>query len=238
MHDAQDAAPAPVMRQDYRPPAFLVDTVDLHFDLDPSATVVRSRLTLRRNTAHADAAAPLRLDGEALHLLALRLDGATLPESAYTFDAGGALLLPRPPDAFTLEVDTRVAPDANSEYSGLYVSGGNFFTQCEAEGFRRITYFPDRPDVMARFTVTLAADRARCPVLLSNGNPDGAGDLPDGTGRAGSIRTPNRAICSRWSPAIWSPCATISPRAPAGPSISPSGCARATRTAAATPCRR
>ena len=101
----------------------------------------------------------------------------------------------------------RIAPADNTELSGLYVSGGSFFTQCEAEGFRRITYFPDRPDVMARFTSTLTADARTCPVLLSNGNPDGVGAQrrTAATGRAGSIRIPSRAICSRWSPAIWSP---------------------------------
>jgi aminopeptidase N len=180
MLDAQDATPAAVRREDYRPPAFLIDTVDLHFDLDPSATTVRSRLAVRRNPAHGDPAAPLRLDGEALTLVALRLDGAILSRGAYRIEPGGALVVPAVPDRFTLDVENRVAPDANTEFSGLYVSGGNFFTQCEAEGFRRITWFPDRPDVMARFTVTLEADRARCPVLLSNGNPDAHGTAGEG----------------------------------------------------------
>ncbi len=166
-------APKPTLRHDYRPPAFLVDEVELDFDLGAADTRVRSRLKLRRNPAH-DGAAPLRLDGEALELLALRLDGAALGANRYRSDDSG-LTVAEVPDAFTLEVETRIAPDANSELSGLYTSGGNFFTQCEAEGFRRITYFPDRPDVMARFTTTLRADRATCPVLLSNGNPDGAG---------------------------------------------------------------
>jgi aminopeptidase N len=181
MLDSQrDAAPAAVRREEYRPPAFLVDTVELHFTLDPAATVVRARLALRRNPAHADAQAPLRLDGEALALLALRLDGTDLPEGGYSLDADGGLTLPHVPDSFVLESDTRIAPDRNTELSGLYVSGGSFFTQCEAEGFRRITFFPDRPDVMARFTVTLLADRATCPVLLSNGNPDAAGEAEGG----------------------------------------------------------
>ena len=181
MLDSQrDAAPATVRREEYRPPAFLVDQVDLHFTLDPSATLVRSRIAFRRNPEHGDPAAPLRLDGEALTLLALRLDGRDLATGAYTLDPEGGLTLPGVPDAFELESETRIAPNANTELSGLYVSGGNFFTQCEAEGFRRITYFPDRPDVMARFTVTLVADRATCPVLLSNGNPDGTGEAEGG----------------------------------------------------------
>ncbi len=181
MLDSQrDAAPASVRREEYRPPAFLVDTVDLHFDLDPAATLVRARLALRRNPAHADARAPLRLDGEALALLALRLDGIAVPEDAYRLEPDGGLTLAAVPDAFVLETDVRVAPDRNTELSGLYVSGGGFFTQCEAEGFRRITFFPDRPDVMARFTVTLLADRATCPVLLSNGNPQASGEAEGG----------------------------------------------------------
>jgi aminopeptidase N len=182
MHDIDShAAPVSVRREDYRPPAFLVDTVDLHFALDPAATLVTSRLALRRNPAHGDATAALRLDGEALTLVSLKLDGAALDPGRYAIAADGALTVAGLPDVCDLELQTRINPEKNSEFSGLYVSGGNFFTQCEAEGFRRITWFPDRPDVMARFTVTLVADRARCPVLLSNGNPDGAGDNADGT---------------------------------------------------------
>jgi aminopeptidase N len=184
MQDAQrDTAPQPspteVRREDYRPPAFLVDTVELHFDLDPAATRVRSRLALRRNP-DADPTAPLRLDGEALTLVSIALDGAALGGNQYTLQADGALVIADVPDRAVLEIETRVAPDRNTELSGLYVSGGSFFTQCEAEGFRRITYFPDRPDVMARYTVTLVADRALAPVLLSNGNSAETGETGDG----------------------------------------------------------
>ncbi|CAH2599554.1 Aminopeptidase N [Rhodovastum atsumiense] len=174
-----EQTPRETRRTDYRPPAFLVDTVALRFELDPQATVVRSRLTLRRNP-QGDATAPLRLDGEALVLLGLRLDGKALGANRYALETDGSLVLPDLPDACVLEVETRIAPEANTELSGLYTSGGAFFTQCEAEGFRRITYFPDRPDVMARYTTTVVADRARCPVLLSNGNRTDAGTLPDG----------------------------------------------------------
>jgi aminopeptidase N len=174
-----DTKPAETHRLDYRPPAFLIDTVDLRFELDPDATLVRSRLALRRNEAHGDAASSLRLDGEALTLLGLWLDGEKLGANQYTEAADGSLTIPDLPDAGVLEVETRIAPSANTELSGLYISGGAYFTQCEAEGFRRITFFPDRPDVMARYTTTIIAD-ASVPVLLSNGNPGEFGVLPDG----------------------------------------------------------
>ncbi len=174
-----DTTPAETSRLDYRPPAFLVDTVDLRFELDPDATLVRSRLALRRNKAHGDPAAPLHLDGEALTLLALRLDDEPLGANQYTLERDGCLTIPNLPDSCFLEVETRIAPAANTELSGLYISGGAYFTQCEAEGFRRITFFPDRPDVMARYTTTVVADAA-LPVLLSNGNPGATGTLADG----------------------------------------------------------
>ncbi len=184
MPDSQfDAAPAihrAVNRLDYRPPAFLVDAVDLHFELDPAATTVRARLSLRRNHLHGDAGAPLRLDDQAQTLLSLIRDDQKLGSNQYVVEPDGSLIVADMPDQSTLEITTRIAPDSNTELSGLYVSGGNFFTQCEAEGFRRITYFPDRPDVMARYTVTLVADRQRCPVLLSNGNPTQRGEAGDG----------------------------------------------------------
>jgi aminopeptidase N len=179
--DAQrDASPArtPTRREDYRPPAYLVDTVALWFDLDPAATEVRARLAMRRNPAGPGG--PLVLDGGPLELLEITLDGAPLPEDRYAIGTDGALTIPEVPASFTLETRVRIAPTKNTELSGLYTSGGNFYTQCEAEGFRRITFFPDRPDVMSRYTVTITADRATCPVMLSNGNPHGSGGLEDG----------------------------------------------------------
>jgi aminopeptidase N len=181
--DAQrDAAPAAdrhvTRREDYRPPAFLVDRVELWFDLHPSATEVRARLAMRRNAAGPGG--PLRLDGGPLELLGVALDGAPLPADRAAIGPDGALTIAQVPDALVLETRVRVAPDRNTELSGLYTSGGNFYTQCEAEGFRRITFFPDRPDVMSRYTVTITADRAAVPVLLSNGNPDGAGEAEGG----------------------------------------------------------
>jgi aminopeptidase N len=161
--------PRALRRSDYRPPAFLIENVELRFDLDPAATAVRSRLAVRRNPAHADPTAPLRLDGEALTLISASLDGERLSANRAIED-NGALVISGVPERCVIDIETRIAPDANTELSGLYVSGGNFYTQCEAEGFRRITYFPDRPDVMTRFTTTISADRARYPVLLCNGN--------------------------------------------------------------------
>ena len=161
----------PVLLSDYRPPVFDIDHVDLAFDLDPAATTVRARLTMRRA-----APGPLHLNGEALTLLGISRDGQPVPYK----QEDGILILDDLPDACTLEIETRIAPEANTELSGLYTSGGAFFTQCEAEGFRRITYFPDRPDVMSRYTVTITADRAKVPVMLSNGNPGPVRDLGDG----------------------------------------------------------
>jgi len=175
---ANPPPPASVRLDEYRAPDFLVDTVDLVFELDPAQTSVTSRLRVRRNPAGTDRHAPLRLDGERLELRGLRLDGESLGQNRYALGPT-ALTIPGVPDAFTLEVETRIAPKDNTELSGLYVSGGSFFTQCEAEGFRRITFFPDRPDVMARYTTTIFAEPASCPVLLSNGNPVETGRAGD-----------------------------------------------------------
>ncbi|HUB12554.1 MAG TPA: aminopeptidase N [Acetobacteraceae bacterium] len=178
---AAQATPRSVRLADYQPPPFLVDHVALEFDLDEAATTVAARLKLRRNPA-APQNAPLRLDGQALTLLHLARDGETLGDNHYHIE-DGSLIIPDMPDACELTVRTRIAPEGNTELSGLYVSNGSFFTQCEAEGFRRITWFPDRPDVMARYTVTITADKARIPVMLSNGNPGDVTDLSDGRHR-------------------------------------------------------
>jgi aminopeptidase N len=175
-----DIAPRPTRLADYRPPEFLVDTVDLTFDLAPADTRVAAHLALRRNPAASMSETALRLDGDELEPMALALDGRSLAPGEYAVEPDGTLVIAHVPDAFALDIETRIAPERNTALSGLYVSGGNFCTQCEPEGFRRITYFLDRPDVMARYSVTIRADRERYPVLLSNGNPAGRGDLPDG----------------------------------------------------------
>ncbi len=178
---AAPPVPRETLLADYRPPAFLVDRVDLTFDLDPAATRVRSRLALRRNPA-APGEGPLRLDGNGQPVHAIAIDGERISENRWRIEEGD-LVLADPPEDFTLEIEVEMAPKENTELSGLYVSNGSFFTQCEAEGFRRITYFPDRPDVMARFTTTIIAGSSACPVMLSNGNPSAAETLSAGRHR-------------------------------------------------------
>jgi len=165
-----------IRRRDYTPPAYIADRIALEFDLDPGRTRVTAVTHYRRNPQGAGGFA---IDGDGLSLVDVSLDGRRL--GAGDFDATpDRLSIPGVPDAFTLRVVTELQPSSNTTLSGLYVSNGNFFTQCEAQGFRRITYFPDRPDVMARYQVTLRADRARFPVLLSNGNLVSTGPCPAG----------------------------------------------------------
>jgi len=173
------SAPRTIRLADYRLPDFLIDTVDLHFDLREDGATVRSRLTMRRNPATSDPAAPLVLDGQGLKLSGVTLDGEALGDNRYSVDAEH-LTLPGLPQSFTLEITTEIEPQNNTSLQGLYTSGGNFCTQCEAEGFRHITYYLDRPDVLARYTTTIVADKAKVPVLLSNGNPVGAGEAEGG----------------------------------------------------------
>ena len=163
-----------IKRADYAAPAYWIDTVDLCFDLDPLKTRVLNKMTLRRNPDVAPQ--PLRLDGEELNLARVLVNG----QGASFKMEGSQLVLCNLPDAFELEIFTTTCPTKNTKLMGLYVSNDSFFTQCEAEGFRRITYFLDRPDVMASYTVTLRADKAKYPVLLSNGNLVAHGALEDG----------------------------------------------------------
>ena len=171
--EGQSAA-IPINRADYTAPAYWIDSVDLCFDLDPIKTRVLNKMKLRRN---ADVPAqPLRLDGEELNLSRVLVNGQG---TSFKMD-GNQLVLSGLPDEFELEIFTTCCPSKNTKLMGLYVSNDSFFTQCEAEGFRRITYFLDRPDVMASYSVTLRADKARYPVLLSNGNLVEQGQLEDG----------------------------------------------------------
>jgi aminopeptidase N len=176
----REATATPVRREDYAPPPFFIRSVELTFDLDPAKTIVASRLHIERNPALPRG--PLRLHGEELTLLRCLADGQSVSFRHDNGNPGGDLVIDNPPEAdtFTLELRNTCAPEKNLALSGLYTSGGGFFTQCEAEGFRRITYYLDRPDVMAVYTVTLRADRARYPVLLSNGNLVEEGRLENG----------------------------------------------------------
>lgn len=156
-----------VHRSEYQTPSYWIDRVDLTFELDPQNTVVRSKLELRRNLDSAEQ--KLVLDGEQLQLRSIELDGEPLPTDRFRV-IGDKLEIDELPDSCSLEIEVAIEPAANKELSGLYQSSGNFCTQCEAMGFRRITYFLDRPDVMSRYRVTLRAPQQTCPVLLSNGN--------------------------------------------------------------------
>jgi aminopeptidase N len=173
------STPRAIRLADYRPPAYLVETVELRFELDPASTRVQCRMTVRRNPACKGQGNELTLYGKDLELVSLSVDGVARNDSTWAID-DEMLTLTDMPDRAVVEVETLIHPDSNTALEGLYVSSGMFCTQCEAEGFRRITWFPDRPDVMARYTTTLVADKAHYPVLLSNGNPVQQGELDDG----------------------------------------------------------
>ncbi|MGP7794979.1 aminopeptidase N [Sphingomonas sp. CLY1604] len=167
-------APHAIGRHDYHPPVWMVPDMRLIFDLDPAATRVTATLSVTRNGAAGE---PLRLDGAGQEPLAVRVDGVAVNDWRIE---GEQLVVPLAGDAHSIETEVVIAPDRNTQLMGLYASGGILCTQCEAEGFRRITYFPDRPDVLTRYSVRLVADKARYPVLLANGDPVDAGDLADG----------------------------------------------------------
>ncbi|MEN2786014.1 aminopeptidase N [Sphingomonas qilianensis] len=168
------AAAGVIRREDYTPPDWQVPEIALDFALDAAATRVRATLQVVRSSAHDQ---PLVLDGGGQTPLSVIVDGVAINDWRLE---GGALIVPLSGAAHVVETEVEIAPERNTQLMGLYASGGNLCTQCEAEGFRRITFFPDRPDVLSVYTVRLAADKARYPVLLANGDPIAAGDLPDG----------------------------------------------------------
>ncbi|MGN6269967.1 MAG: aminopeptidase N [Sphingomonas sp.] len=172
MLDVQNAPalPAVIRREDYRPPDWQVPDLSLDFDLDAAATRVKATLSVSRNGAHDR---PLRLDGAGQKLLSVTVDGVAVNDWRLEDDA---LVIPLSGDAHTIETEVEIAPDRNTQLMGLYASGGLLCTQCEAEGFRRITYFPDRPDVLTRYKVRMTADKARYPILLANGDPVAQGE--------------------------------------------------------------
>ena len=170
----------PIRLSDYRPTDWLIDTVELDVKLHATATRVRAVLALKPNPA-AVAPAPVVLDGEDLRLVGISLNDVPLPADQYLASADG-LTIPQPPAGpFKLTIETELDPSANTRLMGLYKSGASYCTQCEAEGFRRITYFMDRPDVMAVYTTRIEAEKAEAPVLLANGNCTEAGDIPGTT---------------------------------------------------------
>ena len=173
MH-ASAASPTIIRRSDYRAPDWLVPDIALRFELDPALTTVRATLSVTRNGQHDR---PLRLDGDGLVPLEVRVDGRSLDQAEWHLEAG-ALILNLPNDAHQVETLVELVPERNSKLMGLYASGGLLCTQCEAEGFRRITFFPDRPDILSRYSVHMSANKARFPILLANGDPveQGEGD--------------------------------------------------------------
>ncbi len=163
---------------DYTAPPYRIESVDLTFTLDPTRTIVRAQLKIER-AAEVAAATPLALNGENLKLISVALDGQLLTASDYEL-SDKALTIPAPPASFTLVTEVEISPESNKALEGLYRSSEVYCTQCEPEGFRRITFFLDRPDVMATYRTTIVAPKAECPVLLSNGNPEEHGDSEDG----------------------------------------------------------
>src|SRR5918999_3516736 len=167
----REPQPKAIHLKDYSPPAFRVDTVDLDVDIRDDHALVRAKLAIRRNSI-----GPLVLDGDELELISVLLNGKPVRHEV----TAEKLTVPDVPDAFTLETVSRICPQKNTKLEGLYATRHGFVTQCEAQGFRRITWFIDRPDVMARYTTTIHADRKKYPVLLSNGNLKESGTEPGG----------------------------------------------------------
>ena len=179
VNSMRNATPRTIQLRDYRPPDFLIETVELIFDLGEDSTQVSNIMKLRRHP-EGNPVADLYLDGENLDLRMVKVDGYPLESDQFEVTPEGLRIMRIPSRRFQVEIVTTINPKANTALEGLYLSSGMFCTQCEAQGFRKITYFLDRPDVMAVFTTTLMADKATYPVLLSNGNLDAKGDLLNG----------------------------------------------------------
>ncbi len=181
LHNEQEIMQQPqtTYLHDYAPPVFLIDEVHLTFDLHEDHAQVKSHMRVRHNRMSDSKSRDLLLNGDELELVSIRVDGKELTENQYSV-GDNTLCIFDMPDTFALDIETRIFPQKNTALSGLYRSNNKFCTQCEAEGFRRITYFPDRPDVLARYTVTINADKKLYPCLLSNGNMIDVGDLENG----------------------------------------------------------
>ena len=177
----RDATPQTIYLKDYTPPEYLIEQIELTFELDEERTLVRANLSLRRNPDCQADGVSLTLMGEELELISIALDGVPLAESDFDVGLEAMTIYQVPQDKpFVLSIENRINPKANTALEGLYLSSSMLCTQCEAQGFRKITWFLDRPDVMARFKTTLIADKQRYPILLSNGNRIGQGELDDG----------------------------------------------------------
>ncbi|HSL40240.1 MAG TPA: aminopeptidase N, partial [Desulforhopalus sp.] len=166
-------------RLDYRPFAYAVISLDLCFQLHEGRTEVHATTVYHRKPQEDPGEVPLVLDGEGLELLLIKIDGHELAADRYQLQAHSLVLID-PPEKFRLEVVTAIHPEKNTALEGLYRTGGNYCSQCEAHGFRKITFYPDRPDVLTRFTTRIEAERSSCPVMLANGNLVDAGLLTDG----------------------------------------------------------
>lgn len=171
--------PQVIYLKDYQAPEYLIDETHLTFELFEDHTLVHAQLVMRRNPARGAGLPPLVLDGQQLELLRASLDDQELQPGDYQLDADSLTVQPKA-ERFTLDTSVKIHPESNTALEGLYKSGKMFCTQCEAEGFRKITYYLDRPDVMSTFTTTVIAEQHRYPVLLSNGNPIGSGPADDG----------------------------------------------------------
>ena len=174
----KEGQPQAVYLKDYTPPHFFIDQVYLEFELGEEVTIVTSHMQIRRNPVYGDVSPTLDLHGEDQDLQFIELDEVRLSAEQYSC-SNEALLIPNVPKQFSLTIQTHITPQTNTSLEGLYKSSGNFCTQCEAQGFRKITYFLDRPDVMSKFTVRIQADKSRYPVLLSNGNLKEEGSVDD-----------------------------------------------------------
>ena len=171
--------PQVIYLKDYQAPEYLIDETHLTFELFEDHSLVHAQLVMRRNPARGAGLPPLVLDGQQLELLSVQLDDQPLAAGDYQVDGDSLTVQPKA-ERFTLDTSVKIHPESNTALEGLYKSGKMFCTQCEAEGFRKITYYLDRPDVMSTFTTTVIAEQHRYPVLLSNGNPIGSGPAEDG----------------------------------------------------------
>ncbi|MEQ1718513.1 MAG: aminopeptidase N [Hyphomicrobium sp.] len=187
--------PRPIQLKDYRPPEFLIDKVDLTISLHPERTRVDAKLAVRPNPAADPGAPPLRLDGEHLELSRIAIAGKELGAGAFIVDESGLTLVATPDKPFSLEMTTYINPQANTALQGIYQSRGVFCSQCEAQGFRRITYFLDRPDVLSVYSVRLEANALECPILLANGNPLERGTLTGGERHYAIWKDPHPKPC-------------------------------------------